>query len=94
LEALSLESAAEAAELLWSFFLESCCWESLIWIKSKSEGLFFRRKPRGLGSSKGLYKDCETWTESSPLESHCSKTNKQTKKNTNLKSELEQKKKP
>lgn len=75
-EALSLESAVAAAEALWSFFLESCCCESLIWIKSKREGLFFRRKPRGLGSSKGLYKDGEIGSESS-LESHCPKTKTQ-----------------
>lgn len=34
--------------------------ESVIWIKSSNDGLFLRRKPKGLGSSSGLY--CEGGT--------------------------------
>lgn len=41
-------AAATGAELFW---------DSLIWIKSNKDGLFFSRKPKGLGSSSGLY--CE-----------------------------------
>lgn len=62
LEALSLASAVtEALAPFWSFLLTACnlvlsSWESRIWIKSKRDGLFLRRNPSGLGSSRGLYK--------------------------------------
>lgn len=65
-EALSLSVAVGALllRLLFSRDLESSLgadpkvedfpWESLISISSRSDGLFLRRKPNGLGSSRGL----------------------------------------
>lgn len=75
-EALSLSAAAVAAllslftpELTFSF----CCavpWESFIWIKSNREGLFLRRKPKGLGSSRIFRLEGEL-TEASLEALHC-----------------------
>ena len=64
-EALSL-SLLLLLLLLWVFWWES----SLIWIKSKREGLFRRCKPSGLSSSsKGLYISfcCRDWCSCSCL---------------------------
>ena len=69
-EALSLSQVPLGSFLHRVANLEAFSWESLIWIKSKRDGLFRRRKPSGLGSSKGLHIDGGIAKLSGP-EFHC-----------------------
>lgn len=90
-DAFSLSVAPEVATPRVSFLLtavefsagvgatdEALFCDSLIWIKSKRDGLFLNLRPKGLGSSSGLYSGGGTGNSLFPA-FHCKESRREVK---------------